>query len=214
MRNIVFITGYYGSGKTEFALNLAHQIKADFLIDLDIINPYFRSREFKEKLKHTEVISSDLEKDQYSDLPYLSKKIFLPFHNKDKTAIYDLGGNDLGAKVMRQFSKEDLREVDLYLIINIYRPETNDEASIIQLIRTLEAESRIKITGLINNTNLLKETTCEDVMKGSEIIKNVSQITRIPIVYTAIDESLDIDDRGFAGEVFRIKRFFGKKWRS
>lgn len=214
MKRIIFITGYYGSGKTEISLNLAEQLHVDYLIDLDIINPYFRSREFKNKLNHTEVIASDLTDDQYSDLPYLSKKIFLPFHQMDKTAIFDLGGNDLGARVVRQFTEEHLRDVDFYIAINVFRPETNDEAAIIKLIRDLEKESGIKITGLINNTNLLKDTTYEDIRYGTEVIKNVSHITHIPIRYTCIDDKLNIDHRGLAGEILRMKRFFGKNWRS
>ncbi len=214
MKRIIFITGYFGSGKTEVALNLTEKIKADYLVDLDIINPYFRSREYKDKLTHTEVISSDLEKDQYSDLPYLSKKIFLPFNQHDSKAIYDLGGSDLGVKVMKQFSHEDLRDVDLFLVINVYRMETNDEASILQLIKMLEQQSGIKITGLINNSNLLKETRFEDIMYGAEIIKNVSRVTKIPLLYTCIEETLNLNHYGLPGDILNLKRYFGKKWRS
>ena len=213
MKRIIFITGFYGTGKTEVSLNLALRLHVDYLIDLDIINPYFRSREMKDKLdEHINIISSDLEKDQYSDLPYLSKKIFLPFHQKDLLAIYDLGGNDLGAKLIRQFDREDLNDSELLMVINIYRSETMTADHIISFIKAIEKESKKQVTGLINNTNLLGKTTVEDLVEGERIIHHVSSELKIPIVYTCVEESLDINGYSFMGETLRLKRFFKKAW--
>ncbi len=215
MKRITFITGHFGSGKTEIALNLAVNYHVDYLIDLDIINPYFRSREFKHKLNQSiEVIASDLAHDEYSDLPYLSKRIFLPFHKENTTAIYDLGGSDLGMKLIRQFHRENIKDIDVYLTININRPETKDSDSIIALIHQLEIQGGIKITGLINNTNLLKETTVDDIKLGEVVIKEVSLKTEIPVVFTCVEETLDMKDSQFIGEIIRLKRYFGKKWRN
>ncbi len=212
MKRIVFITGYYGSGKTEVALNLAKQMNVDYLIDLDIINPYFRSREFKQQLDdHIEVIASDLADDQYSDLPYLSKKIFLPFHQKDKTAIYDLGGNDLGAKIIKQFGREDMRDGDLFVVINMFRPETKDVQSSIDVIKAIELTSGMKVTGLINNTNLLKETSYQDIKLGEDMVKQVSSKTNIPVIFTCVEQSLNINHHTFSTKILKMKRYFNKK---
>ena len=213
MKRIVFITGYYGTGKTEVALNMATLFHADYLVDLDIINPYFRSREMKDKLDvPVDIISSDLEKDQYTDLPYLSKKIFLPFHQMDKKAFYDLGGNDLCAKLIRQFPSEDLAKADLYMVINVYRSETVSVEAILQLIDAVEKEGGMKITGLINNSNLLSKTTIEDIVHGEKLIQTVSQKTDIPIVYTCVEETIDMAGVTFDHPVLRLKRFFQKAW--
>ena len=208
MKRIVFITGHYGSGKTEVALNLAAQHQLDYLFDLDIINPYFRSRTFKGKLRHTTVIASDLVDDQYSDLPFISKKIFLPFIQKDRTAIYDLGGNDLGIKVMKQFSKEDMRDVDIYMVINVYRPETQHINDIITVIHRLEQQSGLNITGLMNNSNLLHETNINHIRDGYTIIKKVSKMTGIPLICSCVHESLSKDIDHLMGQKLMMKRFF------
>ncbi len=213
MKNVIFLTGYYGSGKTEIALNLALKYRVDYLVDLDIINPYFRSREAKDLLgENIEIISSDLEKGTYADLPYLSKKIFMPFRREGAIAIYDLGGNDLGAKVMRQFEQEDKNLVDLFLVLNVFREETKDAQAILGLIEQIERSSGFKITGLINNTNLLRETTYDDIFFGEAIIDEVSKKSGIPIVYTSVYEEIYDKNKSVAGEALVLKLYFRKKW--
>jgi len=98
MRRLTFLTGYFGSGKSEIAVNLAIQGKVKYLVDLDVINPYFRSREADVPLREAGVvvISSPLKDAIYADMPYLSKDVFKPFFDPFVKAIFDLGGNDLG----------------------------------------------------------------------------------------------------------------------
>lgn len=156
MKRITFIAGHYGSGKSEFSLNLAIQKRVSTLVDLDIVNPYFRSRELEKLLNenHVKMVSSPLEKALGSDLPFISSQAFSPFSQPQVTAIYDLGGNGVGAKLIRQFldfiNKE---ETDLLLCINIYREETDDVAKIIKMINEIESSGGLKVTGLINNSN-------------------------------------------------------------
>lgn len=214
MKRITFITGYYGSGKTEISLNLAIQKQVNYLVDLDIINPYFRSREAEGFLteKGIEIISSDLPNGAYADLPYLSKKIFQPFRQMTKTAIYDVGGNDLGAKVMRQFDQEDRNDVDLYVVANVYRDETRDGASILRMIREIEGASGFKVTGIINNSNLLRETTYDDILVGEAKIASVAQSAGIPIVFTSIYEEIYDPTISVSGEPLILKLYFRKNW--
>ncbi len=215
MKNITFLTGYYGSGKTEITVNLAIQNRVDYVVDLDIINPYFRSREMEtELLKHgIESISSDLDYKVHLDMPYISRRIFLPFHNQKLKAIYDLGGNDLGAKLLRQFDDYNSRDVDLFLVVNIYRTETDSVDKIIKLINKIEGMGGFKVTGLINNSNLLRETTMTEIMNGQAIIDEVSRKTSLPVVYTAIWEKLDIaDNLIFSGKILKLKLYLRKNW--
>lgn len=213
MKNIIFLTGYYGSGKTEIAINLALKEKVNYLVDLDIINPYFRSREVSHILgENIEIISSDLKNGVYADLPYISKKVFLPFHNNETKAIYDLGGNDLGAKVLRQFDLKFQDMIDMLFVVNIFRSETKDVENIIKLIHKIEGISGFKITGLINNSNLLNETTYEDIFKGEEVCLEASNILNIPIVYTCIRDSLYNKDIKTIKKPLIIKTYMRKNW--
>jgi len=213
MKRITFITGYYGSGKTEISINLAINNQIPFVIDLDIINPYFRSRETEDLLKihHIQVLSSGKEKSKYTDLPYISGEVFSPFFEKNTRAIYDLGGNDIGAKLLRQFENFD-EEVDLFLAINIYRPETSDKDKIIELIHRIESMGGRKVTGLINNSNLLTETTSETVLEGEKIVKAVATATGLPIEYTCIDKRYIDPMVKYEGTVLPMTIYLRKKW--
>lgn len=214
MKRITFITGYYGSGKTEIALNLAIQKHVDILVDLDIINPYFRSREQEEILKEHQIltISSDLEKGQYADLPYISKKVYMPFQMDDKKAIYDLGGNDLGAKLLRQFESVPREEVDLLLVINKFRIDTDSKQKVIQLIKDIEKASGWTVTGLIHNSNLLNDTTIEDILDGETLVKEVAEDTGLKVFFSCVDERINTQNVVFAGEKLTLKRYFKKRW--
>ena len=214
MKNITFLTGYYGSGKSELAMNLAIKEKVDYVVDLDVINPYFRTREQEDVLKKydIEAISSDLDYKKHSDMPYISQRIYIPFNNNEKKAIYDLGGNDVGAKLLRQFEDYHHVDIDLYLVINVYREESSSAEKIIQLINKIEGIGGFKVTGLINNSNLLRETTLEDIRYGEEIIKVVSEKTKLPIIYTAVWEKLYQEDLNFEGEILKLKLYFRMSW--
>lgn len=214
MKNITFLTGYYGSGKSELAINLALKERVDYVIDLDVINPYFRTREQEKLLEANgiEIISSDLDYKMHIDMPYISQRVFIPFHNKEKSAIYDLGGNDVGAKLLRQFEDYNDQNIDLFLVINVYREDSSSKEKIVQLINKIEGAGGFKVTGLINNSNLLRETTLEDIAYGETIIKEVALATKLPIVYTAVWEDIYADNLAFQGEMLKLKLYFRKNW--
>ncbi|MBN2540028.1 MAG: ATP-binding protein [Bacilli bacterium] len=213
-QNITFLTGFYGSGKSEIAVNLAVQKHLDMVVDLDIINPYFRSREMEEELKKEGIatVSSDLDYKSHVDLPYISRRVFMPFHDKSLKAVYDLGGNDLGAKLLRQFEDYHDTPVDLFLVINIYRQETDTPEKILHLIQMIEGMGGYPVTGLINNTNLLRETTKEEVLAGQTVCEQVSQASGLPIVYTTVWEHVDIQTQEVDGEYIPLKLYFRKDW--
>jgi hypothetical protein len=185
------------------------------VIDLDIINPYFRSREMEVELAKLGIttISSDMDARMHLDMPYISRKIFTPFYNKDIKAIYDLGGNDQGAKLLRQFDDYHNHDIDLYLVVNIFRQESSDSSKILQLINKIEGMGGFKVTGLINNSNLLRDTKIEDILAGQEVLKEVSQKTGLPIVYTTIWENIEnADNLILLGKVLKLKLYFRKTW--
>lgn len=215
MKRITFLTGYYGSGKTEIALNLGIQKHVNVIVDLDIINPYFRSREQFELLTHhgITVISNQLKDGIHADLPYIGGEVFQPFLNPSLTAIYDLGGNDLGAKLLAQFSDYLTKEpIDLLLVINPNRLETSSIEQIRQLIEKIETSGHHPVTGLINNSNLLKETTIDTILEGDQFLKEVSEAIHLPILFTMVEDRFYPLSQPLSGEVIRFKRYFDKKW--
>lgn len=221
-RRIRIITGYYGSGKTEFAVNYAFQLakcaKKPAIADLDIVNVYFRSREKTRELEEAgiEVISSSVVEDN-CDMPALSSKIAVPFLDKRYDYIMDLGGSEVGAKVLGRFGDTlDRSEVDFFMVVNIYRPETGSVDEIIHQIQLLEHTSGCKVTGFVNNSNLIHETKMEDIIAGDTYLRQVSDRTGIPIRYTTcmLEEVSDIDalSKQVQGEIFPMHYNMRKIW--
>lgn len=215
MKRITIIGGHYGSGKSEISVHLAIKHHVDYLVDLDIINPYFRSRALSEMLnqKGINMVESTIKNKLNSDMPYVSGEGKIPFINENVTAIYDLGGTENGVRVLIQFLDhvKNIDEIDFLVVVNTFRPETADAKKIIQTLKMYEAEAQLKVTGLINNTNLMKETTVEDIKQGEKIISEVSKQLNLPIKYTVVEESLDIKYQ-FKGEEIRLDRLVAKKW--
>jgi len=215
MKRITIIAGHYGSGKSEISVNLALNNKVDYIVDLDIINPYFRSRALDDLFKENNIklVESTIKGMLNSDMPYVSGEGVVPFVNKDVTAIYDLGGTENGAKVLIQFLDrlEDPENVDFLCSVNIFRPETADAKLIEKTITLLEAQTQLRITGLINNTNLIDETSEEDLIRGEEILQEVSKDLGIPIVYTVVEEHKNFTYQ-FAGERLTLSRYVARKW--
>lgn len=213
MKNIIFLTGHYGSGKSEVAINLSLLNKVDYLIDLDIINPYFRTRELEQICSSNEIklISSSIKDGLGSDLPYISKEIYIPFIT-NKKAVYDLGGDPVGAKLINQFSEFDFKNVHIFLVINVFREETSDCNKIIKLIKDIENCTNRKITGLINNSNLLRKTSYEDILYGQKVIDEVSESTNLKIMYTSINKNLLNQKTVFKGKIIPLNLFLRKEW--
>jgi len=216
MKRITIISGHYGSGKSEVSVNLAINNKIDYLVDLDIINPYFRSRGLASFLEENNIhlVESTVKGMLGSDLPYVSGEGVVPFVNPDITAIYDLGGTENGARVLIQFLDrvKDISEIDFLCCVNIFRPETANVKGILDTISMYEAETQMRVTGLINNTNLINETEEEDIIRGEEILKEVSKQLNIPIVYTVIEETRKDFNYKFMGERISLIRYIAKKY--
>jgi len=215
LKRITIIAGHYGSGKSEISTNLAFQKKIDTIVDLDIINPYFRSRalnkEFEERGIH--LVESTIKGMLNSDMPYISGEASVPFVDKKIRAIYDLGGTKNGGRVLIQFkdrihSQED---IDLLYVVNKFRPENDSVQKVITAIHELEGESQLKVTGLINNTNLMQHTTLADILEGEALCKEVSTQLNLPIVYTTVEKSTGIN-HPFMGETIIIERLVAQKW--
>lgn len=199
MKRLNIVTGHYGSGKTEFALNLAKLGKKCYnesvIADLDIVNPYFRTNDAADFLKDNqiELIASHYASSNV-DVPALPPEVYSVFDKKDRFAVLDVGGDEDGAAVLGRFSQKIASEdYDMFFIINTFRPLTRSVHDILEIKNEIEGSSRLKITGLVNNSNLGYLSSADDILSGQAIIEEVSEKTGLPILY--ITGRQDILDR-------------------
>ncbi|MBE7039093.1 MAG: MinD/ParA family protein [Ruminococcaceae bacterium] len=213
-KRINVIVGHYGSGKTEFAVNFAIQLKKKFkkvyIVDLDIVNPYFRTNDVKKQLGQMgiDVIASEFASSNV-DVPALPSEIFRVFCDSEAACVFDVGGDDDGAVALGRYKQYfDKENYDMFFVINTFRPLSSTAEDILSLISDIEASSRLKVTGLINNSNIAHLTTDNDVLKGQEIIKTVSQKVGIDIVYTSgLEEVIKKIPREYISKPFYINRY-------
>ena len=161
-KRIRIITGHYGSGKSEFSVNYALKLRGEIegrlaISDLDVVNVYFRSRGMKDLLeeKGIHVIASSVDAPTL-DIPALSAEIHTPLLNKDYNNIIDLGGDKVGATVIARYRDMiDDEDYDMFFVVNANREKTQTAEEVMGYIDEIEAASKLKVTGLINNTHML-----------------------------------------------------------
>ena len=197
MNNTYIITGFYGSGKTEFSINLAlnysnksHSNKSITLADLDVINPYVRSRERQTELANMgiRIVASSLNNHTSQDVPAISFG-FTDDIVGDNHVIIDLGGSEAGTKVLPGFAQY-IQQANFFCVLNPFRPETDTSKKMIDFIRLINATAPIKINGLVNNGHMLNFTEADHVLFSQKIVTQVSKELDIPIVYTQIHSKI------------------------
>lgn len=218
-KKLTIVLGHYGTGKTEIAINCARYIKEKGhnvdIVDLDIVNPYFRPREVRKELFDTwgiKVIGTD-EKYMNADVPALSRDIYSVIQDKERYAVFDVGGDDAGAIALGQYHNIiSNQDADVLFVVNVNRPFTKDAKSVIDYLRLVESAARVKVTHLVNNTHLMNETTVEDVLKGQKVLEEVSATTGIPIKMVAAkgDIAKKLPEMGYP--VFSIDLYMKAPW--
>ena len=221
-KRLVIVIGHYGSGKTEFAVNYAVKMKEIYenvsIADLDIVNPYFRSREKRKFFEEIGIKLSDSSiRNTAIDLPALPAEMMGVIANPNIKSILDVGGDPVGARVLARYAEQIKNvEYDMFYVINGNRPDTSTVEGVLKYMKLIETTSRLKITGLVNNTHMLKATTVEDVEFGHELTKKVSWETDIPIRYEAvIKETADkIKNQDIIEKLFPINLYMREEWMS
>ena len=192
-KRLTLMAGHYGSGKTNIAVNLAMMLKKageDVVIaDLDIVNPYYRTKDSEEELKAAGIplISSEYANSNV-DVPALPQELYSIVDVRSRHAIVDIGGDDRGALALGRYTPFILEEndYDMLLVINMYRPLTPDTASTLEVMREIEAAGGLPFTGIVNNSNLGRETTPEDVIASDAYAKDIAAATGLPIRMTTV----------------------------
>ena len=221
-KRLVIVIGHYGSGKSEFSVNYAVKMKEMYenvsIADLDIVNPYFRSREKKEFLEKigVKVFDSSI-RNTAIDIPALPAEITGVILNLNEKSILDVGGDPVGARVLARYAEQIKNtEYDMFFIINGNRPETSTVEGAIKYLEMIEATSKLKVTGLVNNTHMLKDTKVEDVEFGHELTEKVSWETDIPIRYEAVikETAKKIKNEEILEKLFPINLYMREEWMS
>lgn len=225
-KKIRVLVGSYGCGKTELSLNLAvaaaRRGEKTALVDLDIVNPFFRSGFHGEMLKKEQVhlITSEYTLDA-SDVPVVSPKVHAAFDGDYDTVIFDVGGDPVGATALGQYRQKFLRippdDLEILFIVNTRRPLTQTAEDIEEMIDKVQGCSRLTVTALVNNANLAGETSADLLLEGQKILKRVSDNLKIPIGYYGVKERIFLDsqemlNRFCEGEPIRIQIYTRLEW--
>ena len=211
-KRVLLLCGHYGSGKTNIAVNLAQQIKREYptvtLADLDIVNPYFRSKDSAPELEEAGIrLICSRYANSNVDIPALPPDLYALTDDRQMRAIIDVGGDDRGALVLGRLVPAILLENDyeMMMVINCYRPLTRDAASTLEVMREIETAGGIRFTALINNSNLGAETTAKDVLASMSYAEEVAAMSNLPLVMTTADVRLQDELKDKIPNLFPLK---------
>ncbi len=220
-KSIIVIVGGFGSGKTEVSVNLAKFMKANghdlvSLVDLDLVNPYFRTREARVELK---ALGIDLIAPEggkfYADLPILLPQVRSLVEAPEGLLILDVGGDEQGTKALGSIS--DIfndGEYDMLMVLNSRRPQTSNVETSLGTMERVESTSKLHFTGLISNTHMIDETDGEIVMEGYNLSVEISERTKLPLAFVSAKRNVlnDLKPDDIDCPVLPLTRSLLKPW--
>ena len=196
MGSLAIFAGGFGSGKSEvavnFAIDMAKRSQKTILADLDLVNPFFASRDAKEKLINKNVrLVAPGGKLAFGDVPNLPTEI-IALMKQDNDMLIDLAGDEVGSLVIGYLSKLVIGRgnYEFYLVINPYRPFAGELESIKELRQLLEKAGLIKFTGIISNPNMVEETNLDLVLKGHRRVVEFAGELELPVKYLTVEERI------------------------
>ncbi len=212
MKRITILAGHYGSGKTNIAVNLALYMKKQgidtVIADLDIVNPYFRTKDSLERLNREgiKLISSEYANSNV-DIPAIPQEMYSVVDDKSHYYIVDLGGDDRGAYALGRYADKINEEADyeMLFVFNKYRPLTPDAESALEVMREIEDASKVKFTAIINNSNIAELTDVESILNSSEECEKLSMLSGLPVKFTAAEKSVCEKLEDFNGNLFPLE---------
>ena len=197
MKRLTLFCGHYGSGKTNLAVNYALHLRSlgleVSLADLDIVNPYFRSKDSTDVLEAAGVRVIALPFANSSvDLPSLPSSAYSLVQDRSRYAVLDIGGDDRGAYALGRFVPYILEEndFDMLYVVNFYRPLTTTAEEAFGVLKEIEGACGLAFTGIVNNSNLGAETTAESIRVTSDKAEELCRMTGLPLVATTAEKSI------------------------
>ena len=197
MKRVTLFCGHYGSGKSNLAVNLALRLRGQglpvALADMDIVNPYFRSADAERELTDAgiEVVRLPFANSNV-DLPALPSALYGLMQRRDVHAVLDVGGDDRGALALGRFTPylREENDYEMLYVVNFRRPLTMTAEEALEVLREIEVAAGLPFTGIVNNTNLGRETTAETVEASTAQAERLCALTGLPLVFTAFDAGL------------------------
>jgi len=221
LKGIVVIAGNYGSGKTEVTINLAvnrKQAGLDVRIaDLDLVNPYFRTREARLALSELGIqVVVPPEKYLQADLPILSPVVSGMIRQPSQLTLLDAGGDAAGATVLAALADSlKGKRVNMLQVVNPFRPFTDTLSGCLKIRKQIENAAKMSINGIIGNANLIDETVAEDIYRGYNFVKELSEESGLPLEFITVEAGLlsEIDMDRLSCSVLPIERQLVPPWK-
>lgn len=218
-KRVTLLAGHYGSGKTNIAVNLAMRQKREgyqvTVADLDIVNPYYRTKDSEAELKAAGIplISSPFANSNV-DLPALPQELYRIVDETDTHMVVDIGGDDRGAYALGRFAQKlkDENDYEMILVINKYRPLTADEKDAVTIMKEIEEAGHLPFTAIVNNSNLGRETTAEDVLASVAFAEKMAEDTGLPLLLTTVREDLLPELEGKIDHLMAMKLQRSRLW--
>jgi len=218
-KRVNIITGHYGSGKTNLAVNMALDIvksgRKTCIVDLDIVNPYFRTADQKSVLESAGVrVIVPLYANTNLDIPALTGEIYSVFDDKSYTVVLDVGGDDAGAAAIGRYSHRILDENDYshYYVINDRRSLTRNAAEAVEILREIETSGHVPVTALVNNTNLSTETTTEIIRESFAFADEASRLSGLPVAFTSVRRDIAAEFKDCGREIYPVDIYVAPPW--
>lgn len=207
-KRITILCGHYGSGKTNIAVQIAKDLRSSYnnvaIADIDIVNPYFRTKDNAAELSGLGIrLISSAFAGTNVDVPAIPSEVSAITDSKDVRAVIDVGGDDRGALALGRWADKIKAEKDYEMlsVLNMYRPLTKTPLESVEIMREIERSCKIPFTGIVNNSNLGTATTEDDVLKSVEYADEIARITGLSIKMTTVNEELF---EGLSGKIIDL----------
>ena len=214
----IIVCGHYGCGKTNLSLNLAVNLQKAgrkvTLVDLDLVNPYFRSSDFQEVIYSNQIeLIAPVFAHSNLDLPALPVDLHRIFNMPDRTVIIDVGGDDAGATALGSISQsiQQLPYQMLY-VVNRYRALTQTSEEACALLKEIESACRLTATGVVNNSHLQAETTVDDILQGIPSAQKTAELLNLPLAFTTVPAFLAGKAKEAGENVYPVEIYVKPPW--
>lgn len=215
---LTIIIGHYGTGKTECSVNmalaLAQVVQGVILADLDIVNPYFRSRERKRELESAGVeLIATSDACIHADVPSLPARLMRVFDDRSSRCILDIGGDPVGARVLARYrGKLQTDDYQMLYVLNANRPEVRTPELAAHSMKEIERVTGLTCSGILHNTHLCNETTPRDILSGAVLAQQTARLTGVPVVCHAARRDFLPQLSQLEEPIFPIEIYMKKPW--